>query len=55
MEKEKLGEEEKKYERIVNWKRKLTDDICGIRNEIKKLKRENGKGNQCESPKSHSR
>ena len=41
-----MGEEEKKYERIVNQKRKLTDDICGIRNEIKKLKRENGKGNQ---------
>ena len=46
VEKEKLGEEEKKYERIVYRKRKLSDDICGIRNEMKKIKRGNGKYNQ---------
>ena len=46
VEKEKLGEEEKKYERIVYRKRKLSNDICAIRNEMKKIKRGNVKDNQ---------
>ena len=39
VEKEKLVEEEKKFERIVFRKRKLTDDISEMRDEMKSWKR----------------
>ena len=59
VEKEKLVEEEKKFERIVFRKRKLTDDISEMRDEMKswKHRRESSKDNETEGddiPRSRS-
>ena len=59
VEKEKLVEEGKKFERIVFQKRKLTDDISEMRDEMKswKCRRESSKDNETEGddiPRSRS-